>query len=133
MLNNQDLNQVTWEMRAMSGAPQFLPSQSLPDVRYGDFAHLIGLVGTRVEKPEDVEEAWRRALSSDRPFVIDFVTDPAVPPIPPHATREQAEALVAATVKGDSDRGGIIRQGLKAKVQEMLPGHHRRGEPPEAG
>ncbi|MGW3085298.1 thiamine pyrophosphate-requiring protein [Streptomyces sp. NPDC001108] len=133
VLNNQDLNQVTWEMRAMSGAPQFLPSQSLPDVRYGDFAHLIGLVGTRVEKPEDVEEAWRRALSSDRPFVIDFVTDPAVPPIPPHATREQAEALVAATVKGDSDRGGIIRQGLKAKVQEMLPGHHRRGEPPEAG
>src|SRR6185503_19662196 len=34
VLNNGDLNQVTWEMRAMSGAPQFLPSQDLPDVAY---------------------------------------------------------------------------------------------------
>ncbi|MFF9510938.1 thiamine pyrophosphate-requiring protein [Streptomyces sp. NPDC014724] len=126
VLNNQDLNQVTWEMRAMSGAPQFLPSQSLPDVPYGDFARSIGLGGVRVEKPGQVEDAWRRALSADRPFVIDFVTDPAVPPIPPHATREQAEAVVSAVAKGDSDRSAMVRQGLKAKVQEMLPGHRRR-------
>lgn len=84
VLNNQDLNQVTWEMRAMSGAPQFLPSQALPDVPYADFARSIGLGGLRVEKPGDVEDAWRRALGADRPFVIDFRTDPAVPPIPPH-------------------------------------------------
>ncbi|MEU2133959.1 thiamine pyrophosphate-requiring protein [Streptomyces sp. NPDC018352] len=127
VLNNQDLNQVTWEMRAMSGAPQFLPSQSLPDVPYADFARSIGLGGMRVEKPGEVEDAWRRALETDRPFVIDFVTDPAVPPVPPHATREQAEAVVSAIAKGDSDRSGVIRQGLKAKVQELLPGHHHRG------
>ncbi|MFF4665709.1 thiamine pyrophosphate-requiring protein [Streptomyces sp. NPDC001279] len=123
VLNNQDLNQVTWEMRAMSGAPQFLPSQSLPDVPYAAFARSIGLGGVRVEEPGGVEDAWRRALSADRPFVIDFVTDPAVPPIPPHATGDQAEALVSAVVKGDSDRGSMIKQGLKAKVQELLPGH----------
>ncbi|MFF9571585.1 thiamine pyrophosphate-requiring protein [Streptomyces sp. NPDC014685] len=130
VLNNQDLNQVTWEMRAMSGAPQFLPSQSLPDVPYAGFARSIGLGGTRVEEPDGVEDAWRRALAADRPFVIDFVTDPAVPPIPPHATREQAEAVVSAVVKGDSDRGGMIRQGLKAKMQELLPGHHHRDGSP---
>lgn len=133
VLNNRDLNQVTWEMRAMSGAPQFLPSQSLPDVRYGDFAHLVGLAGTRVEKPEDVEDAWRRALGADRPFVIDFVTDPAVPPIPPHATKEQAEAMVAAVAKGDSDRAHLVKQGLKTKVQELLPGHHRHDGSPGTG
>ncbi|MFD7013236.1 thiamine pyrophosphate-requiring protein [Streptomyces sp. NPDC059161] len=128
VLNNQDLNQVTWEMRAMSGAPQFLPSQSLPDVPYADFARSIGLDGVRVEKPGEVEAAWRQALASDRPFVIDFRTDPAVPPIPPHASLDQIEAAAAAIVKGDSDRTGMIRQGLKAKVQEMLPGHkHRDG------
>ncbi|MEV5276874.1 thiamine pyrophosphate-requiring protein [Streptomyces sp. NPDC051994] len=128
VLNNQDLNQVTWEMRAMSGAPQFLPSQSLPDVPYADFARSIGLDGVRVEKPGEVEAAWRQALASDRPFVIDFRTDPAVPPIPPHASLDQIEAAAAAIVKGDSDRTGMIRQGLKAKVQEMLPGHkHRHG------
>ncbi|MEU1214597.1 thiamine pyrophosphate-requiring protein [Streptomyces sp. NPDC005791] len=128
VLNNQDLNQVTWEMRAMSGAPQFLPSQSIPDVPYADFARSIGLDGVRVEKPGEVEAAWRQALSADRPFVIDFRTDPAVPPIPPHASFEQIEAAATAIVKGDSDRAGMIRQGFKSKVQEMLPGRRQRDD-----
>ncbi|MBO1335700.1 thiamine pyrophosphate-requiring protein [Streptomyces sp. VRA16 Mangrove soil] len=123
VLNNQDLNQVTWEMRAMSGAPQFLPSQALPDVAYGDFARSLGLGGLRVEKPQDVASAWEAALAADRPYVLDFRTDPAVPPIPPHATLDQIEAAAASVLKGDSDRTGMIRQGFKAKVQEMLPGH----------
>ncbi|MCQ8774084.1 thiamine pyrophosphate-requiring protein [Streptomyces telluris] len=126
VLNNQDLNQVTWEMRAMEGAPQFLPSQALPDVPYADFARSIGLDGVRVEEPGGVVPAWERALAADRPFVIDFRTDPAVPPIPPHATLDQIEAAAAAVLKGDSDRAAVVRQGLKAKIQEMLPGGHKR-------
>ncbi|MGW8889090.1 thiamine pyrophosphate-requiring protein [Streptomyces sp. NPDC055749] len=126
VLNNQDLNQVTWEMRAMSGAPQFLASQSIPDVPYADFARSIGLDGVRVTEPQHVESAWRNALAADRPFVIDFRTDPAVPPIPPHADLDQIEAAASAVLKGDSDRTGMIRQGFKAKVQEMLPGGRRR-------
>ncbi|MEU7110533.1 thiamine pyrophosphate-requiring protein [Streptomyces sp. NPDC046182] len=132
VLNNQDLNQVTWEMRALTGAPQFLPSQALPDVPYADFARSIGLGGVRVEKPEEVEGAWRQALAADRPFVIDFRTDPAVPPIPPHASLDQIEAAATAIVQGDSDRKGMIRQGLKAKVQEMLPGRRHRDDGPDA-
>lgn len=122
VLNNLDLNQVTWEMRAMSGAPQFLASQALPDVAYADFARSIGLNGVRVEKPGEVEGAWRQALASDRPFVLDFRTDPAVPPIPPHATLDQIEAAATAILKGDPDTAGVVKQGFKAKVQEMLPG-----------
>ncbi|MFE9388973.1 thiamine pyrophosphate-requiring protein [Streptomyces sp. NPDC006784] len=122
VLNNQDLNQVTWEMRAMSGAPQFLASQAIPDVPYADFARSVGLDGIRVERPDDVEDAWRRALAADRPFVIDFRTDPDVPPIPPHATLDQIEAAATSMVKGDSSRAGVLKQGIKAKVQEALPG-----------
>jgi pyruvate dehydrogenase (quinone) len=121
ILNNQDLNQVTWEMRAMEGAPQFEPSQHIPDVRYADFARMIGLEGVRVETPGEVEGAWRAALAADRPYVIDFRTDPAVPPIPPHATLDQIEAAAEAIVRGDSDRGSMMRQGIKAKLQEFLP------------
>jgi pyruvate dehydrogenase (quinone) len=121
VLNNQDLNQVTWEMRAMEGAPQFEPSQHIPDVRYADFARMIGLDGVRVETPEEVEGAWRAALDADGPFVIDFRTDPAVPPIPPHATLDQIEAAAEAVLRGDSDRASMVRQGLKAKLQELLP------------
>ncbi|MFD9685014.1 thiamine pyrophosphate-requiring protein [Kitasatospora sp. NPDC059088] len=122
VLNNQDLNQVTWEMRAMQGAPQFEPSQHLPDVRYADVARSFGLDGVRVERPEDVGPAWSRALAADRPFVIDFRTDPAVPPIPPHATWDQVKAAASAVLHGDSDRAAVVRQGVKAKVQEFLPG-----------
>ncbi|MFG2693203.1 thiamine pyrophosphate-requiring protein [Kitasatospora sp. NPDC048407] len=122
VLNNRDLNQVTWEMRAMQGAPQFEPSQSLPDVPYADIARTFGLDGVRVERPEDVGPAWSRALAADRPFVIDFRTDPAVPPIPPHATWDQIKAAALSVLKGDSDSASVVRQGVKSKVQEFLPG-----------
>ncbi|MFF3165030.1 thiamine pyrophosphate-requiring protein [Streptomyces sp. NPDC003273] len=120
--NNRDLNQVTWEMRAMEGAPSFVPSQELPDVQYAAFARTLGLTGVLVEKPEEVEAGWRAALEADGPAVIEFVTDPAVPPIPPHASWEQMEATAKSILKGDEDRGSMIKQGLKAKVQEFLPG-----------
>ncbi|MFJ7167129.1 thiamine pyrophosphate-requiring protein [Streptomyces globosus] len=122
VLNNGDLNQVTWEMRALQGAPQFEASQSIPDVPYAEAAALFGLDGERVEDPEDVVPAWRRALAADRPYVLDFRTDPAVPPIPPHATWDQITAAAAAVLRGDSDRGAVVRQGLKAKVRDFLPG-----------
>ncbi|WP_181797484.1 thiamine pyrophosphate-requiring protein [Streptomyces sp. WELS2] len=124
--NNQDLNQVTWEMRAMEGAPAFLPSQSIPDVHYAAFARSLGLTGIRVEKPEEVEAAWRAGLEADGPAVLEFLTDPAVPPIPPHASWDQMEATAASILKGDADRGSVIKQGLKAKVQEFLPGRAKQ-------
>lgn len=125
MWNNQDLNQVTWEMRA-EGAPSFLPSQRLPDVPYAAFARSLGLTGVRVEKPEDVVAGWRTALAADGPAVVEFLTDPAVPPIPPHATWEQLEATAASILRGDADRGSMIRQGVKAKAQDFLPGRETR-------
>ncbi|AMW13983.1 thiamine pyrophosphate-binding protein [Streptomyces qaidamensis] len=126
VFNNQDLNQVTWELRAMGGAPSFLPSQELPDVQYAAFARSLGLTGIRVEKPEDVEAAWRAALEADGPAVVEFLTDPAVPPIPPHATWEQMEATAASVLKGDADRGSMVKRGFKAKVQEFLPGREKK-------
>ncbi|MFH0176163.1 thiamine pyrophosphate-requiring protein [Streptomyces cacaoi] len=124
--NNRDLNQVTWEMRAMGGAPSFLPSQELPDVQYAAFARSLGLTGVRVETPEDVERGWRTALEADGPAVVEFLTDPAVPPVPPHATWEQIEATVASALKGDADRGSMIKQGFRAKMQEFLPGRQEK-------
>ncbi|PAZ17730.1 thiamine pyrophosphate-requiring protein [Streptomyces sp. SA15] len=124
--NNHDLNQVTWEMRAMEGAPSFLPSQEIPDVQYAAFARSLGLTGVRVEKPEDVEAGWRAGLEADGPAVIEFLTDPAVPPIPPHATWDQMEATAASILKGDADRASMVKQGLKAKVQEFLPGREKK-------
>jgi pyruvate dehydrogenase (quinone) len=121
VLNNQDLNQVTWEQRAMQGDPMNPMTQRIPDVRYAEFAELIGLAGVRVEDPEDIADAWRQAFAADRPFVIDAVCDPNVPPLPPHIRAEQARSLVAALRKGDPEARGVITQSFKEKILEFLP------------
>jgi pyruvate dehydrogenase (quinone) len=123
VLHNNDLNQVTWEMRAMEGAPKFTESQVLPDVDYAAFAASLGLHGINVDKPDQLGPAWERALSADRPTLLDVRTDPDVPPIPPHATFEQAKDAAMALLKGDEDRWVVIKEGLKTKVQELLPGN----------
>lgn len=101
----------------MEGAPSFLPSHEFPDVQPGAFARSLGLTGIRVEKPEDVEAGWRVGLEAGGPAVIEFLTDPAVPPVPPHATWQQMEATAESILKGDADRGAMVRQGFKSKVQ----------------
>ena len=122
VLHNNDLNQVTWEMRAMEGSPTFTESQRLPDVSYEGFARSLGLNGIAVDKPEQVAAAWDQALAADRPTVLDFRTDPDVPPIPPHATFEQAKDLAKALIHGDPNSLGVVKEGLMTKVREVLPG-----------
>jgi pyruvate dehydrogenase (quinone) len=122
VLHNDDLNQVTWEMRAMEGAPKFTESQVLPDVDYAAFANSLGLQGIHVDKPGDLGAAWEAALSADRPTLLDVRTDPSVPPIPPHATFEQAKDTVKAILGGDANARSVVVEGIKTKVQEFLPG-----------
>jgi pyruvate dehydrogenase (quinone) len=123
VLHNNDLNQVTWEMRAMEGAPKFTESQRLPDVSYEGFARSLGLHGIAVDEPGQVGPAWDQALAADRPTVLDLRTDPDVPPIPPHASFEQTKDAATAMLKGDPDRWGVLKEGLKTKVREFLPGN----------
>ena len=122
VLHNNDLNQVTWEMRAMEGSPKFTQSQQLPDVSYEGFARSLGLHGIAVDEPGHVGPAWDQALAADRPTVLDLRTDPDVPPIPPHATFEQMKDAATAMMKGDPDRWGVLKEGFKTKIQEFLPG-----------
>jgi pyruvate dehydrogenase (quinone) len=121
VLNNRDLNQVTWEHRAMESSPKFSASQDVPDVRYADFARSLGLAGRRIDSPEDVAPAWDDALAADRPFVIDAVVDPDVPPLPPHLTLDQALSMTRALLKGDPDWRGVVRQSFRDKLSELLP------------
>jgi pyruvate dehydrogenase (quinone) len=121
VLHNDDLNQVTWEMRAMQGAPKFTDSQSLPSVDYAGFARMIGLQGIEVTKPADLGPAWDAALAADRPTVLDVHTSPNIPPIPPHATFEQMKSMMSSMASGDEDRWSVVKEGVKTKLQEFLP------------
>jgi pyruvate dehydrogenase (quinone) len=121
VLHNNDLNQVTWEMRAMEGVPQFTTSQRLPDVDYAGFATSLGLHARTLTDPEQLADAWTEALAAERPTVLDVHTDPDVPPIPPHATFEQMKDAASALLHGDANRWGVLKEGLKVKAQELLP------------
>jgi pyruvate dehydrogenase (quinone) len=122
VLHNNDLNQVTWEMRAMESSPKFAASQTLPDVDYAAFARSLGLGGINVDTPDGVAPAWEQALAGDRPVVLDVRCDPDVPPIPPHATFEQVKSMAGAVWHGDEDTWGFVKQGVKQKIQQYLPG-----------
>jgi len=122
VLHNNDLNQVTWELRAMGGAPKFEESQTLPDISYADIARSVGFEAATVDSPEQLAGAWDRALRTDRPMLLDVHCDPEVPPIPPHATFDQIKAAADAVLKGDPDGWRLLVQGAKTKLQEALPG-----------
>lgn len=121
VFHNNDLNQVTWELRAMGGSPKFEESQALPDISYADLARTIGLDAIAVDTDEAIGAAWDSALAADGPMVLDFRCDPEMPPIPPHATYEQAKELAESILKGDPARWHLMAQGIKTKAQEFIP------------
>ena len=125
VLHNNDLNQVTWELRAMGGAPKFV---RVPDAARHLLRRLRAVIGpagdhgrrTRRARPTPGSGRWRPT----GPTVLDVHCDPDVPPIPPHATFEQMKDAAEALIKGDENRWGVIKEGLKTKAQELLPHRH---------
>jgi pyruvate dehydrogenase (quinone) len=118
VLNNRDLNYVTWEQRAMEGEPRYAASQSLPDLPYAAFARLLGLDGVRIERADDVDAAVERAMAADRPFVIDALVDPAVPTLPPAPKPAIRERLEGA-LDQESAQGGEVAAEADA-VRDQL-------------
>jgi pyruvate dehydrogenase (quinone) len=121
VLNNRDLNQVTWEQRVLAGDAKLEASQNLPQFDYAAFAAQIGMEAIRVDAPEQVGPAWERALGARRPALIDAITDPEVPPLPPHIRPEHAKGFARALLKGDPESGRLIRQAIKGKLAEVFP------------
>jgi pyruvate dehydrogenase (quinone) len=122
VLNNGDLNQVTWEQRVLAGEAKLESSQNLPAFDFAAYARQLGLEGIRVERPEDVGPGWDRALAAGRPAVLDVVTDPEVPPLPPHIRMEHAKGMASALLHGDPESGRIVRQTLREKLKDLVGG-----------
>ena len=121
VLNNRDLNQVTWEQRIMEGDPKFEGSQDVPDFPYADYAKMLGLDGIKIDKPEDIIPSLEHAFTLNRPVVIDVYTDPSVPPLPPHITFKQAKAFASSMFKGDANTWDMIKQSWKDVIENYLP------------
>ncbi|MBV7697809.1 thiamine pyrophosphate-requiring protein [Streptomyces sp. TRM70350] len=127
VFNNQDLNQVTWEQRAMSGDPKYPGSQDIPDIPYAAYAQLIGLKGIVCDDPKKIGSAWDEALASETPVVLEFKVDPEIAPIPPHIMTEQGKKAAKAALH-DPEKAGITAKGVRQKITEYaehLPGRGR--------
>jgi pyruvate dehydrogenase (quinone) len=121
VLNNEDLNQVTWEMRAQSGDPKFNASQQIPNVAYARYAELLGLKGIYCDDPKKVGACWDEAFSSDRPCVLEVKTDPNIPPLPPHISLKEAKAFATTLLKGDPEEASVITKSIRQLAEEFLP------------
>ncbi|HEX7384549.1 MAG TPA: thiamine pyrophosphate-requiring protein [Burkholderiaceae bacterium] len=120
VLNNSDLNMVTWEQR-LAGDPRFATSQDLPFFPFAEFARSLGLHGIRVDRPEAIGPAWDEALASSVPTLLEVVTDPDVPPLPPHLTARQGREFLKALAKGDADATGIVKASAKEWWDGLFP------------
>jgi pyruvate dehydrogenase (quinone) len=69
-----------------------------------------------------VGSAWEEALAADRPVVVEFKTDPEVPPLPPHITLKQAKAFAEALVKGDPEEESVVLGTARQVLASVLPG-----------
>jgi pyruvate dehydrogenase (quinone) len=118
VLHNDDLNMVTWEQRVLAGDPKFEESQELPEFGYARFARMLGLKGIRVDRPEAIAAAWDEALSADRPCVLEFITDPEVPPLPPHISPEQAKNFLWSLLR-DPSRGAMLKNSMKQMLDAI--------------
>ena len=120
VFHNNDLAHVTWELRAMGGAPKFDESQALPELSYADTARAMGLRAIAVDDPDELGPAWDEALAAAEPTVLDVRTDPEVPPIPPHATYDQMKSMAEAILKGDPNGWHVISELTKNKAAELF-------------
>lgn len=120
VLNNQDLNQVTWEERVQLGKGKTEATQAIPDFPYHKYAELLGLKGIYVDDPSRVAAAWDEALNADRPVILEARTDPNVPPLPPHITLQQAKAFLSS-LPTEPERASVILGSVKEMLASIIP------------
>ncbi len=120
VLNNQDLNQVTWEERVQLGEGKTPSTQTIPDFAYAKYAELLGLKGIYVDNPDRIAEAWDEALNADRPVILEVRTDPNVPPLPPHITMKDARNFLSMLPK-EPELGSVLKNSAKEMLASVLP------------
>ncbi|MGI8459120.1 MAG: thiamine pyrophosphate-requiring protein [Propionibacteriaceae bacterium] len=119
VLHNNDLNQVSWEMREV-GDPRFDTSQLVEDMDYAGYAEVLGLTGITVDRPDQVADAWDAAFTADRPVLLDVHTDPNVPPLPAHISFAEAKGFLTSLAKGDPAEAAVIANSVRAMGAQLF-------------
>ena len=121
VLNNEDLNQVTWEERVQLGDGKTPLTQTIPDFPYHKYAELLGFKGIYCDDPERIGAAWDEALASDCPVIMNMKADPNVPPLPPHITLKDAKNFMTM-MADEPELASVIKNSAKQMLASVLPG-----------
>ena len=100
LLNNGTLGFVELEMKAGG----FLDSQcDLKNPNFADMANAMGILGVRVDRPQQLEEGIQRALEHDGPALVDVVSARQELVMPPTTTFDEAKHFGLFTLKAVLD------------------------------
>jgi len=118
VLHNDDLTQVSWEMRTEDGNPVWRTAQDVESVDFAGWAQLLGFTGVQVRSDDEIEPALDAAFAHDGVTLIDAYTSRNVPPLPPHISREFAKMTGEALLKGDPFAVAVIKDSAEALMTE---------------
>jgi len=118
VMHNDDLTQVSWEMRTEDANPVWTTSQEVTSVDYAGWAELLGFHGIAVRDDDAIGAAFDEAFAHPGLTLIDAYVSKNVPPLPPHITYEFAKNTAEAFLKGDPYGAGAIKDTAKAMVTE---------------
>ncbi|MCK2220003.1 thiamine pyrophosphate-binding protein [Actinomadura sp. ATCC 31491] len=76
--NNSSMNQIRYGQAAKYGQDRARVGNTLGDIRYGEFAKLLGGHGEEVRDPAEIRPALERARESGKPSLINVWVDPEV-------------------------------------------------------
>ena len=118
VLKNNTLGQIKWEQMVFEGNPQF--GVDLQPIDFARYAEACGAAGFTLEDPAQAEGVLREALNHPGPALVQAVVDANEPPMPGHATMEQAWNFAKALVRGEKDRWAILKDVAKETIREVV-------------
>jgi pyruvate dehydrogenase (quinone) len=118
IIKNNVLGQIKWEQIVFLGNPQYVVE--LEEIDFAKFAEACGGEGYTVREPENLTPTLRKALSSNKPCVVEVYTDPHEPPMPPKVELWQAKNFAEALARGQREGGEIALTLFKDKLNEVI-------------
>jgi pyruvate dehydrogenase (quinone)/pyruvate oxidase len=115
--NNGEYGQILWEQMVL-GFPEYGVRHKAP-ANFAEFATSNGALGIRVEQAADVAPAVVAALAHRGPAVVDCLTNPDEPPLPPKVEYEQAKGFARAILRGEPKRAVIASTLFHDKIAEL--------------
>ena len=118
VMHNDDLSQVSWEMRTEDGNPVWNTAQEVQTMDYAGWAQLLGFKGVQVRTEDEVGPALDAAFAHRGVTVIDAYVSKNVPPLPAHVSREYAKNTALSLLKGDPEEVPVIVNSAKSVIGE---------------